>query len=279
MAHKQADRPMVIAGPCAAESLELLEQVAEHLIALSQELDFDLWFKSSFTKANRTSGESYQGNGISQTMEWFQKIKTKYKVKILTDIHESYQAKEVAEVCDALQIPAFLCRQTELLDAAIQTGRMINVKKGQFISHDAAAHIVQKAQRMADKHGVALNMALTERGNVFGYEDLIVDMSGLARMSKAKVPVIFDITHSCQKPGGSATTAGQRQNAAMLARAATATGYLSGYFLETHINPAAAKSDSATQLDFKQSAALLKQIIPLWRQAQTFAEVDPIFDR
>ena len=277
MMQKQATQPIVIAGPCAAESYELLCEVAEHLISLAKELDFQLWFKSSFVKANRTSVGSYQGSGLEQTMEWFSQLKAKYGVRILTDIHETHQAPVAAEVCDALQIPAFLCRQTELLEAAIKTKKFVNIKKGQFLSHEAAAHIVEKCQVMADQNHVPLNIALTERGNTFGYNDLIVDMTGLPKMAKGGVPIIFDITHSCQRPGGDKTTAGQRMYAGVLARAATATGYLGGFFLETHTRPAIAKSDAATQLNLKQSAALLRQIIPMWYTSRKWKEIDSEF--
>ena len=275
--HKQADQPIIIAGPCAAESYELLAATAEHLLALAKELGFKLWFKSSFAKANRSSINSYHGPGIEQTQEWFQKLKSTYDLKLLTDIHETHQAKVAAEFCDALQIPAFLCRQTDLLDSAIATGCFVNVKKGQFISHEATAHIVEKARAISNKHNVDLNLALTERGNVFGYNDLIVDMVGLPKMAEANVPVILDVTHACQRPGSGQTTKGQRAYAATLARAATATGYLGGYFIETHLDPKSAKSDAATQLSFDQSAALLRQIIPLWKQCVGLKEIDSLF--
>jgi 2-dehydro-3-deoxyphosphooctonate aldolase (KDO 8-P synthase) len=273
-------KPIVYAGPCMAESLELLHAVAEPLTKLAQELNFDLTFKSSFDKANRTSIDGYRGPGIEQAMKWFSEIKNKYKVGILTDIHETHHAAAVAPVVDVLQIPAFLCRQTDLLVAAVETGRMVNIKKGQFIAPGGMQNAVDKCRAAAAAKGIPLRVALTERGASFGYGNLVVDTRAFPIMAQTKVPIIFDITHSTQLPGAGAdgkSSSGERQFAPTLARAATATGYLSGYFLEVHKNPNEAKSDKAAQLSIKQAELLLRQLIPMWHAARSYAEIDKHF--
>lgn len=273
-------RPIVYAGPCVAESLELLEAVAEPLVKLSKELDFDFTFKASFDKANRTSVDSYRGPGLEQALKWFEVIKKKYSVPVLTDIHESYQAKACAGVIDVLQIPAFLCRQTDLLVAACETGRMVNIKKGQMVSPSAMLNAVEKARAACSAKNLPVRVALTERGASFGYGNLVVDMRSFPIMSEAGVPVIFDITHSTQLPAGSdggKTSGGDRRFAPVLARSATATGYISGYFLEVHPDPKNAKSDKAVQLSLSQAEALLRQLIPMWKEARAFNAKDRIY--
>jgi 2-dehydro-3-deoxyphosphooctonate aldolase (KDO 8-P synthase) len=273
-------RPIVYAGPCVAESLEILEAVAAPLTKLSKELDFDFTFKASFDKANRTAVDSYRGPGLEQAMKWFDVIKKKYSVPVLTDIHESYQAKACADVVDVLQIPAFLCRQTDLLVAACQTGRMVNIKKGQMVSPNAMLNAVEKAKSACSAKGLPLRVALTERGASFGYGNLVVDMRSFPIMAEAGVPVIFDITHSTQLPAGAdggKTSGGDRRFAPVLARSATATGYVSGYFLEVHPDPMRAKSDKAVQLSITQAETLLRQMIPLWRQSKAFSAQDKIY--
>lgn len=273
-------KPIVYAGPCMAESLELLHAVAEPLTKLAQELNFDLTFKSSFDKANKTSIDGYRGPGIELASTWFSEIKKKYKVGILTDIHEAYQAAAVAPVVDVLQIPAFLCRQTDLIVAAVETGRMVNIKKGQFMSPSSMQNAVDKCRAAAARKGIPMRVALTERGASFGYGNLVVDTRAFPIMAETKVPIIFDITHSTQLPGASAdgkSSSGERRFAPTLARAATATGYLSGYFLEVHTNPNDAKSDKAAQLSIKQAELLLRQLIPMWHAARSYAEIDRHF--
>jgi len=273
-------RPIVYAGPCMAESLELLEAVVAPLSKLARELDFDFTFKASFDKANRTSVDSYRGPGLDQAMKWFEVIKNKYGVKVLTDIHESHQAKECAAVVDVLQIPAFLCRQTDLLVAACQTGSMVNIKKGQMVAPDAMLNAVDKARSACAKKNLPLRVALTERGASFGYGNLVVDMRAFPIMREAGVPVIFDITHSTQLPAsgdGGKTTGGDRRFAPVLARAAVGTGYVDGFFLEVHQDPKHAKSDKAVQLSLRQAEALLRQLIPLWHSARSFSETDRIY--
>lgn len=277
------DRPFVIAGPCMAESEDLLFAVAEPLRALAAELKFDLVFKSSFDKANRTAIDSYRGPGLDRAMQWFDSIKKKLGVPVLTDIHETAQASAVAAVVDVIQIPAFLCRQTDLVVAAAETGRMVNIKKGQFMSPGSMEHIVVKARSAAQARGLTPNVTLTERGTTFGYGNLVVDMRGFEIMSHSAVPLIFDITHSTQIPPtggeGGKTSGGERRMAPVLARAATATGYLSGYFLEVHTNPAQAKSDKGAQLTVTQAEALLRQLVPFWHQARQFSAIDTIFQK
>jgi len=273
-------RPIVYAGPCVAESLGLLESVAEPLVKLAKELDFDLTFKASFDKANRTAIDSYRGPGLEQAMTWFESIKKKYKIGVLTDIHEAHQASECAEVVDVLQIPAFLCWQTDLIVAACETGRMVNIKKGQMVAPDAMLNAVDKAKAACARKDLPLQVALTERGASFGYGNLVVDMRSFGMMSRAQVPIIFDITHSTQMPAlgeGGKTTGGDRRFAPLLARAATATGHLSGYFLEVHPEPSRAKSDSAVQLSLAQAEKLLRQLIPMWRAARDWKSIDPGF--
>jgi 2-dehydro-3-deoxyphosphooctonate aldolase (KDO 8-P synthase) len=272
----QQSRPLVIAGPCAAESPELCTTVGSALARLSTELGFDYVFKASFDKANRTSADSRRGPGIVAGLKILQDIKTKYGVKVLTDVHETTQVAQVAEVCDVLQIPAFLCRQTDLVVAAAETGRIVNVKKGQFMAPGAMASIVAKARQAK-----AGNVWLTERGASFGYGNLVVDMRAFPIMAETKAPLILDITHSTQLPAaggeGGSVSSGERRFAPVLARAATATGYLSGFFLEVHTDPPKAISDKDAQLNLKQAEALLRQLIPLWREAQAFAAIDAGF--
>ena len=200
---------------------------------------------------------------------------------MLTDIHECNQAQAVAEVCDILQSPAFLCRQTDLLVAAVSTGRGVNVKKGQFLAPENAAHIVGKIKAQSEKINIPANFALTERGSSFGYGNLIVDMRGLKIMSDMNAPVIYDLTHSLQLPSAGnpqgGVSGGLREFAPVLGRAAVATGYVDGLFIETHPAPAQAKSDSATQLSLQQTSTLLRSLLPLWNQSRELTSQDDIF--
>lgn len=274
-------RPLVIAGPCAAESFALLDAVCGQLHSLSQELGFDYVFKASFDKANRTSLASTRGPGMDQAMTWFRDLKDRYQVRTLTDVHETIQVQPVAEVCDILQIPAFLCRQTDLVVAAARTGRTVNIKKGQFMAPAAMIHVVDKARAAAREAGHPGDVLLTERGASFGYGNLVVDMRAFPIMAGAKAPLILDITHSTQLPAsggeGGGVSSGERRYAPVLARAATATGHLSGYFLEVHTNPEQAISDKDAQLNPKQAEALLRQLVPLWREARAYTAVDRMF--
>ena len=275
-------RPLVIAGPCAAESFELLDSVCATMKRLSIELGFDYVFKASFDKANRTSMDSTRGPGLEQTLSWFKDLKAKHQVRILTDVHETHQVASVAAVCDILQIPAFLCRQTDLVAAAAATGRIVNIKKGQFMAPGAMAHLVEKARTAAKRRNSASEVYLTERGASFGYGNLIVDMRAFPIMAKSGAPLILDITHSTQLPAaggdGGQVSGGQRHFAPVLARAATATGYLAGYFLEVHTDPPKAISDKDAQLNPRQADTLLRQLIPLWHASRDFASIDRQFE-
>ncbi len=274
-------KPIIIGGPCTAESYGIMDEVAAAIAELAQTLGFTYFFKASFDKANRSSFSSYRGPGMETALGWLHDIKTKYKVQILTDIHETHQVKTVAEVADVLQIPAFLCRQTDLLIAALETGKIVNVKKGQFLSPSAAFNIVEKAWESGLAKANDEKLWLTERGVSFGYGTLVVDMTGLKIMAESKAPLIFDITHSTQLPamgGDSGKVSGARREfAPLLARSAAASGYLRGFFLEIHPDPRVAKSDALAQLSIPQAHALLKQVVPLWKQAREFAQIDAIF--
>ncbi len=279
-------KPIVIAGPCAAESWDLILEVGQSLKILADQLGFEYIFKASFDKANRTSLGGKRGPGLAQAKKWFADLKSQLQVPILTDIHETIQIADAAEVCDVLQIPAFLCRQTDLVTAAIQSGRSVNIKKGQFLAPHAMVHIAAKAlaaQKVSQSSGTSQNQTiyLTERGVSFGYGNLVVDMRGFPMMAKANLPLLLDITHSTQLPaaGGASgdTSSAQRSMAPVLARAATATGYLSGYFLEVHRNPKEAISDRDAQLSISQAKTLLEQLIPFWHQCSSLSQIDGQF--
>lgn len=253
----------VIAGPCLAESLGLCEDVAGQLQEVCRELGLGYIFKASFDKANRTSISTTRGSGIDEGLQIINSISKAFVVPTTTDIHLPDQAQQVADVVDLLQIPAFLCRQTDLLAAASKTGRPINVKKGQFLAPADAKNIVDKL-RSLDATGIML----TERGTSFGYNSLIVDMPGLEIMRSFGCPVCFDATHSAQRPGGAGTsTAGNRESIPAMTRAATAVG-LDALFVEVHPNPEKALSDSATQWPLARIRELLEPVVEI-RQALT----------
>jgi 2-dehydro-3-deoxyphosphooctonate aldolase (KDO 8-P synthase) len=257
-----------------------MDEVASALTALSQKLNFTYIFKASFDKANRQAIESYRGPGLEKALSWFSDIKMRHKCKITTDVHEVHQVHAVSQVIDVLQIPAFLCRQTDLILAAVQTGKFVNIKKGQFMSPHAMIHVVNKARAaISEENKKSQTIALTERGACFGYGDLVVDMRSFSIMSETKVPLIFDITHSTQRPGthGSSSSSYTREFAPLLARSAAATGKLSGFFLEVHPNPSVAKSDAGAQLSIAQAELLLEQLIPLWRESKKMQKIDEKF--
>ncbi len=230
--------PIFIAGPCVIESMPLLETVAQELVRLNKKYGIDIIFKSSFDKANRTSIHSFRGPGLERGLQMLADIKSKYGLRILTDIHESSQAEPAAQVADVLQIPAFLCRQTDLLVAAARTGRVVNIKKAQFLSGMDMRYPVEKARDAG-----ATDVWLTERGNMFGYNNLVVDFRNIADMLTIVPTVVMDCTHSVQRPGaGNGTTAGDRRFAPMMALAAKAFG-ATGYFFEVHPDPDHALSD------------------------------------
>ncbi|MCS7064764.1 MAG: 3-deoxy-8-phosphooctulonate synthase [Fimbriimonadales bacterium] len=249
---------VLIAGPCVIESLELCQQVAGTLRELCARLGMPYIFKASFDKANRTSHQSFRGSGLERGLEVLAHIRHEFDLPITTDIHESWQAEPVAQVVDLLQIPAFLCRQTDLLHAAAQTGKPINVKKGQFLAPWDAGNIVAKLQAFG-----AAGILLTERGTCFGYNTLIVDMAGLPLLRQFGVPVVFDATHSVQRPGGAGQqSGGDRRAIAPLARAAVAVG-IDALFMEVHPDPERALSDPATQYPLDQIEPLLRTLLAL----------------
>ena len=211
---------IVITGPCVIENEEITLQIAEKLKMISSELDIDFYFKASFDKANRTSIESFRGPGLEQGLKILQKVKDTYQLKIVTDIHEPHQAKPVAEVADVIQIPAFLCRQTDLLIAAAQTEKAVNIKKAQFLAPWDMQNVVHKIEQAGNTR-----IMLCERGTSFGYNTLVVDMTSIVEMKRTGYPVIFDGTHSVQKPGGNGTsTSGNSEYVPYLSRAAVAAG-------------------------------------------------------
>ncbi len=248
----------IIAGPCVIESKEVLSEVAEVLRNLQEKYpDVRFVFKSSFDKANRSSHESFRGPGLEKGLQILQEIKNEYGLPILTDIHESYQAKPTATVVDVLQIPAFLCRQTDLLLAAAATGKEINVKKGQFLAPWDTKNIIEKL-----KFGGATKYYLTERGVSFGYNNLVVDFRSLPIMREF-APVIYDVTHSIQLPGGQGkASGGQREFAYPLAKAAVSVG-VDGLFLETHPDPSKALSDGPNQIPLKDFPDMIDKLLKL----------------
>ncbi|MBE0491431.1 MAG: 3-deoxy-8-phosphooctulonate synthase [Sulfurospirillum sp.] len=247
---------ILIAGPCAIESRDVLMRVAEKLMGYFEDETIDFYFKSSFDKANRTSIESFRGPGIDEGLKLLQEVREQFGYKILTDIHESYQAPIVGSVVDVLQIPAFLCRQTDLLVAAAKTKAVVNIKKGQFLNPADMRYSVKKVlqTRGCDQEGSEVarqnGVWLTERGSTFGYGNLVVDMRSFLIMSEF-APVIFDATHSVQMPGAAGgSSGGKREFVAPLARAAAAVG-VDGFFFETHTNPCLALCDGPNMLDLE----------------------------
>jgi 2-dehydro-3-deoxyphosphooctonate aldolase (KDO 8-P synthase) len=256
----------LIAGPCVIESRDLVMQVAEQVSGICQELGIHYVFKASFDKANRSSGKSYRGPGTDEGLKILQEVGESFGVPVLTDIHESHQAAAAAQAVDVLQIPAFLCRQTDLLEAAAHavagTEKVVNVKKGQFLAPWDMAQVVNKmAESGLDPSSGRL--WLTERGSSFGYNTLVVDYRSLPQLQALGCPVIFDATHAVQQPGGQGTTSGgQREFVAPLARAAVAVG-VDGLFLEVHPDPTVALSDGPNMVPLHRLKALLSQLVAL----------------
>ena len=249
-------KPIFIAGPCVIESAELLEQVAQELVRINRKSGTDIIFKSSFDKANRTSISSFRGPGLEKGLQMLSDIKEKYGLRILTDIHESWQAEPAGQVCDVLQIPAFLCRQTDLLVAAAKTGRTVNIKKAQFLSGMDMCYPVEKARDAGAK-----DIWLTERGNTFGYNNLVVDFRNIPDMLQFTPTVIMDCTHSVQRPGGAnGKTGGDRRFVPAMAKAAKAFG-ATGYFFEVHPDPDQGLSDAANMLELHKLEALINDLL------------------
>ena len=250
------NHPVIIAGPCVIESAEVLDQVATELVRLNHKYGTDIIFKASFDKANRTSIHSYRGPGMERGLQMLADIKDKHHLRILTDIHESYQAAPVSEVADVLQIPAFLCRQTDLLVAAAKTGRTVNIKKAQFLSGDDMQYPVQKVRESGNDQ-----VWLTERGNIYGYNNLAVDFRNIVDMKKYASTVIMDCTHSVQRPGAAGgKTGGNREFIPSMALAAKAFG-ANGYFFEVHPDPESALSDGPNMLYLKDLEAVVASIL------------------
>lgn len=249
-------QPIFIAGPCVIESQELLNTVAEELVRINSKLGTDIIFKASFDKANRTSIHSFRGPGLEKGLQMLADIKSKYGLRVLTDIHESYQAAPAGEVCDVLQIPAFLCRQTDLLVTAAKTGKIINIKKAQFLSGLDMKYPVEKALEAGAKE-----VWLTERGNMFGYNNLVVNFRNIPDMLTITPRVVMDCTHSVQRPGaGGGKTSGDRRFVPNMALAAKAFG-ANGYFFEVHPDPDHALSDGPNMLYLDKLEELITKLL------------------
>ncbi len=252
---KNREKPLLIAGPCVLESLELALEVGQEVKGIAEELGFFYVFKSSFDKANRTSVSSFRGPGLQKGLEWLSEVRERLGVPVTTDIHETHQASLVAEVVDLIQIPAFLCRQTDLILAAASTGVPVNIKKGQFMAPWDMRYAVEKAFS-----GGAREVILTERGTCFGYNNLVVDMRSLAIMRGFGVPVVFDATHSVQLPGGAGgASGGNREFVPVLTRAAAAAG-VDGIFMEVHPDPDKALCDGPNSVKLKDLSTILREV-------------------
>ncbi len=255
----------LIAGPCALESEESVMMLSREIKRITDILGINYCFKVSWDKANRTSVENYRGLGLEEGIRILKKAKSENNVKIATDIHEAWQAEPISDVADVIQIPAFLCRQTDLIEAAAKTGKIINIKKAQFLSPEEMGRIVKKFEYYGNT-----NLMLCERGSCFGYNNLVVDMTGLVRLKQHGYPVVFDATHSVQISGGGIDfgNSGERKYVPYLARAAMATGTLSGIFMEIHNDPDNAKCDGSCMLHLNQLESVLRQLVDI-RKVQT----------
>ena len=248
--------PILIAGPCVIESSELLDTVAQELVRLNEKYGIQIIFKSSFDKANRTSIHSYRGPGLEKGLQMLADVKSKYGLQLLTDIHESYQAAPTGEVVDVIQIPAFLCRQTDLLVAAAKTGKVVNIKKAQFLSGMDMKYPVQKVNEAGNER-----VWLTERGNMYGYNNLVVDFRNITDMKRFTDTVIMDCTHSVQRPGAAGgKTGGNREFVPAMALAAKAFG-ATGYFFEVHPEPDKALSDGPNMLYLKDLEKVIVSLL------------------
>ncbi|MEO9103018.1 MAG: 3-deoxy-8-phosphooctulonate synthase [Burkholderiaceae bacterium] len=259
----------LIAGPCVVESDQLQMDTAGHLKEVTERLGIPFVFKSSFDKANRSSGESFRGPGLEDGLAVLARIKRELALPILTDVHTESQVAAVSEVADVLQTPAFLCRQTDFIRAVAQSGRPVNIKKGQFLSPHEMKNVIDKARAAAaEKHLTEDRFMACERGASFGYNNLVADMRSLAILRETRAPVVFDATHSVQLPGGlGQSSGGQREMVPVLARAAVAVG-VAGLFMETHPDPANAMSDGPNAVPLKHIEALLETLLELDRIAK-----------
>lgn len=250
---------MIIAGPCVIESQENAMIIAKELKNIAKKLDLDIYFKASFDKANRTSINSFRGPGIDKGLHILKKVKDAYDLKIVTDIHEPWQAQQAAEVADMIQIPAFLCRQTDLLVAAAKTKKIINVKKGQFMAPWDMKNVAEKIEKSGNRQ-----IMLCERGTSFGYNSLVVDMTGIIEMKKLGYPVVMDATHSVQKPGGKGNmSGGNREYVEPLAKAAIAVG-ADSLFFEVHPEPEQALSDGPNMVKLSEFEDMLRRILRIY---------------
>lgn len=259
---------LIIAGPCVIESWDVVYNTACALQDISRELGFSLVFKSSFDKANRTSIDSFRGPGLTEGLKMLAEIKQKLGVELLSDVHETGQCEQAGAVLDVLQIPAFLCRQTDLIVAAAQTGKAVNIKKGQFVAPHDMGNSIRKVLDSGNR-----NIFLTERGTTFGYNNLVVDFRSIPMMQETGFPVVFDATHSVQLPGGGGNvSSGQRQFVPTLAKAAIAAG-CDGLFMEVHPNPDLAKSDGANQVPLAQVKELIAQCLKIHEVTRSLPEL------
>ncbi len=258
------DHPLfLIAGPCVIESEAMALSTAETLKGIAERLGILLIYKSSFDKANRTSGSSFRGPGLEEGLRILEKVRRETGMPVLTDVHETTQVAAVASVVDVLQTPAFLARQTDLIEAVATCGKAANIKKGQFMAPGDMIHVTTKARAAATETGTTAPLLVTDRGATFGYNNLVSDMRGLVIMRATGCPVVFDATHSVQLPGGmGATSGGQREFVAPLARAAVAVG-ISGLFMEMHPDPDNAKSDGPNAIPLDQAEALLERLLAI----------------
>jgi len=256
--NKDSDNFFLLAGPCAIEGEKMALDIAEQIVKTSERLKIPFIFKGSYRKANRSRIDSFTGIGDEKALRVLRKVSETYKIPVVTDIHSADEAKQAAEYVDVLQIPAFLCRQTDILVAAAQTGKVVNIKKGQFLSAAAMQFAVQKVIDSGNS-----KVVLTERGTTFGYQDLVIDYRGIPEMQAMNVPVVLDITHSLQQPNqASGVTGGKPALIETVARAGIAVG-VDGIFIETHPNPAEAKSDGANMLPLDQLEGLLTKLVQI----------------
>lgn len=252
------DNFFLLAGPCVIENEDMPFEIAERLIEITKELNIPFVFKASYRKANRSSIDSFTGIGDIEGLEILKSVKEKYNIPVITDIHSAEEAHIAARYVDILQIPAFLCRQTDILLAAAETGKIVNIKKGQFLSADSMKYVVEKIRRAGNQQ-----IMLTDRGTMFGYQDLVVDFRAIPIMQENKVPVIMDITHSLQQPNQtSGVTGGQPKMIETIAKAAIAVG-VDGIFMETHPNPSLAKSDGKNMIALDNVKELLTKLVKL----------------
>jgi 2-dehydro-3-deoxyphosphooctonate aldolase (KDO 8-P synthase) len=253
-------KPLLIAGPCVIESQDTVLQVAETVASMKAIDSFDFVFKASYLKDNRSAGTSFRGPGLEVGLEALSRVKAQVGCPVLSDVHSADEVKMAAEVLDVIQVPAFLCRQTSLIEAVGASARPVNVKKGQFMAPEDMGNVVDKLRAAG-----ARDVLLTERGTSFGYHDLVVDFRGLSRMRETGCPVVFDATHSLQRPGGLGTSSGGEPTlAGTMARAAAAVP-CDGFFLETHPDPPSALSDAAAMLPLSELEAVLEQVAAVWR--------------